>query len=109
MMELVETGINGIQGVEFKSSKIKELEKQARKNALLDAKAKAEDYVSVLSGQKLGRVLLINDNSQTHYPQPVYGGMMKSMAMESDSFSRETLAVGEIEVISTVAVTFVLE
>lgn len=109
MMELVETGINGIQGVEFKSSKIKELEKQARKNALLDAKAKAEDYVSVLAGQKLGKVLLINDNSQTHYPQPIYGGVMKSMAMESDSFSRETLAVGEIEVISTVAVTFVLE
>ncbi len=109
MMDLVETGINGIQGVEFMSSKIKELEKQARKNALLDAKSKAEDYVSVLNGQKLGKVLLINDNSQTNYPQPVYRGAMKAMAMESDSFSRETLAVGEIEIISNVSVTFVLE
>ena len=109
MMDLVETGINGIQGVEFMSSKIKELEKQARKNALLDAKSKAEDYVSVLNGQKLGKVLLINDNSQTNYPQPVYRGAMKAMAMESDSFSRETLAVGEIEIISTVSVTFVLD
>jgi hypothetical protein len=109
MMDLVETGINGIQGVEFMSSKIKELEKQARKNALLDAKSKAEDYVSVLNGQKLGKVLLINDNSQTNYPQPIYRGAMKTMAMESDSFSRETLAVGEIEIISNVSVTFVLE
>ncbi|MFC4739900.1 SIMPL domain-containing protein [Flavobacterium ponti] len=109
MMDLVETGINGIQGVEFMSSKIKELEKQARKNALLDAKSKAEDYVSVLNGQKLGKVLLINDNSQTNYPQPIYRGAMKAMAMESDSFSRETLAVGEIEIISNVSVTFVLE
>lgn len=41
MMNLVETGINGIQGVEFMSSKIKELEKQARKDALLDAKSKS--------------------------------------------------------------------
>lgn len=109
MMELVETGINGIQGVEFLSSKIKDLEKQARKNALLDAKSKAEDYVSVLVGQKLGKVLLISDNSQTNYPQPVYRGAMKAMAMESDAFSRETLAVGEIEIISTVSATFVLE
>ena len=109
MIELVDTGINGIQGVEFMSSKIKELEKQARKNALLDAKSKAEDYVSVLVGQKLGIVLLISDNSQTNYPQPVYRGAMKAMAMESDAFSRETLAVGEIEIISTVSATFVLE
>lgn len=109
MMELVETGINGIQGVEFMSSKIKDLEKQARKNALLDAKQKAEDYVSVLEGQKVGKALLINDNSQTNYPQPQYSGMMKAMAMESDAFSRETIAVGEIEIISTVSATFVLE
>ena len=109
MLELVDTGINRIQGVEFKSSKIKELEKQARKNALIDAKAKANDYVSVLDGQKVGKALLISDNSQTHYPQPMYGGMMKTMAMESDDLPRETLAVGEIEIISTVSVTFLLE
>ena len=109
MMDLVDTGINGIQGVEFMSSKIKDLEKQARKNALLDAKSKAEDYVSVLTGQKLGKVLLISDNSQTNYPQPVFRGAMKTMAMESDSFSKETLAIGEIEILSTVSVTFILE
>jgi uncharacterized protein YggE len=109
MMDLVETGINGIQGVEFMSSKIKELEKQARKNALLDAKAKAEDYVSVLSGQKIGKALLISDNSQTNYPQPQFKGVNRTMSMESDGVPRETLAVGEIIIVSNVSVTFILE
>lgn len=109
MLELVDTGINRIQGVEFKSSKIKELEMQARKNALLDAKAKANDYVSVLVGQKVGKALLISDNSQTNYPQPVYRGLMKSSLMESDEAPRETIAIGEIEIISIVSATFLLE
>lgn len=109
IMDLVETGINGIQGVDFKSSKIKELEKQARKEAILDAKNKAANYVSVLNDQKIGKALLITDNSQTYYPQPQFKGMMKTMAMESDSLVRETLAVGEIEIISTVSVTFTLD
>lgn len=110
MLALVDTGINGIQGVEFMSSKIKELEKQARKQALLDAKAKADDYVSVLNGQKVGKALLISDNSQTYYPQPQFKGVMRAaMAVESDAISRETLAIGEIEIISTVSATFVLE
>jgi uncharacterized protein len=108
MMALVETGINGIQEVEFKSSKIKELEKQARKEALLDALAKAEDYVSVLKGQKVGKALLINDNSQTYYPQPQFKAV-RSMAMESDAVQKETIAIGEIEIIATVTATFVLE
>ena len=47
MMDLVDSGINSIQGVEFKSSKIKEFERDARKKAMVDAKQKAEDYVSV--------------------------------------------------------------
>jgi uncharacterized protein YggE len=109
MMDLVETGINGIQGVQFLSSKIKELEKQARKKALLDAKQKAADYVSVLDGQKLGKALLISENSYTNYPQPQFNRMMKSMAMESEATPTEILAIGEIEIASTVSVTFVLE
>ena len=108
MMDLVDSGINNIQGVEFKSSKIKEYERQARKEAMLNAKEKATDYISVLAGQKVGKALLISDNSSTNYPRPpMYA--MKSMAMESDAMPRETLAIGEIEIISTVNVSFILE
>ena len=109
MMDLVDSGINSIQGVEFKSSKIKEYESQARKKAMVDAKQKAEDYVSVLAGQKVGKALVISDNSFTNYPRPVYAEM-KTMAMaDGASMPQETLAIGEIEIISNVSVSFVLE
>lgn len=108
MMGLNETGINSIQGVEFKSSKMEALERDARKKAMQNAKQKAEDYVSVLN-QKIGKALLITDNSQTYYPQPVFKGNMMAMAADSESSQRETLAIGEIEITATVSVTFVLE
>lgn len=109
MIDIVDSGINTIQGVEFKSSKIKEYESQARKKAMLDAKQKAEDYVSVLVGQKVGKALVISDNSYTNYPRPVFAEM-KTMAMaDGASTPQETLAIGEIEIISNVSVSFALE
>ena len=107
MMGLNDTGVNTINGVEFKSSKMEDYEREARKKAMLNAKQKASDYVSVL-GQKVGIALLITDNSQTYFPQPVYKGGMMTMAADSAQ-TRETLAVGEMEVITNVNVTFALE
>lgn len=107
MMGLNDAGVNSIQGVEFKSSKMEEFEKEARKKAMLNAKQKATDYVSVLN-QKIGKALLISDNSQVYYPQPMFKGNMMAMAAEADS-NRETLALGEIEINANVTVTFVLE
>lgn len=106
MEGLVNEGINRIDNVEFKSSKMKELQSDARKLAVKEAKAKAEDFVSVL-GQKVGKAILISDNSQSYVPQPrMYA--MKSMAMD-ESAPRETLAIGEIEITANVSVNFVLE
>jgi uncharacterized protein YggE len=106
MEGLVDEGINRIDNVEFKSSKMNDLQSDARKLAVKDAKAKAEDFVSVL-GQKVGKAILISDNSQIYIPQPrMYA--MKSMAMDSEA-PRETLAVGEIEITANVSVSFVLE
>lgn len=107
MMGLNDAGVNSIQGVEFKSSKMDDYEREARKKAMTNAKQKAADYVSVL-GQKVGKALLINDNTQSYYPQPMYKGGV--MAMASDSATpRETLAVGELEINTNVSVTFALE
>jgi uncharacterized protein YggE len=107
MMGLNDAGVNSIQGVEFKSSKIEEYEKDARKNAMLNAKQKANDYASVL-GQKVGKALLITDNSQSYIPQPMYKGNVMAMAADGGQ-SRETLAVGELEINTNVSVTFALE
>jgi len=106
MMGITDTGVTNIHGVQFKSSKMESLEAEARKKAILNAKQKALDYVSVLN-QKIGKAILITDNSQTYYPQPMFKG---AMAMEADAnMPRETLAIGEIEINSNVQVSFILE
>ena len=107
MEGLVNEGINRIDNVEFKSSKMAQLQSETRKLAIKDAKAKAEDFVSVL-GQKVGKAILISDNSQSYHPQPRMYAMKASMAMD-ESATKETLAIGEIEIISNINVNFVLE
>ena len=107
MEGLVEAGINNINGVEFKSSKIETYKSEARKAAIKEAKLKAEDYVSVLS-QKVGKAFTITDNSQNYYPQPMYA-MAEMKNADQQMAPRETLAIGEIEIISNVTVSFVLE
>lgn len=108
MMDVMETGINVINSVGFKSSKIELFESEARKKAMLNAKKKADDYVSVLPGQKVGKAITISDNSQINYPQPVFMAKGYMADIESKQ-SRETLAIGEIEIVSNVSVSFVLE
>ena len=109
MEGLLDAGINNINGTTFKSSKFESYKTEARKLAMKDAKQKADDYVSVLVGQKVGRAFTINDNTQTYYPQPNYG-MARAMVMsDAAAPQRETLAIGEIEVVCNVMVSFVLE
>ncbi|NHN24888.1 SIMPL domain-containing protein [Flavobacterium jejuense] len=106
MVDLVNSGINQIQGVEFKSSKLKQYETEARKKAVLDAKMKAEDYVVVL-GQKIGKAILISDTTQSSFPQPMYRNVMaKSLEMATPN---ETLAIGEIDVMANVTISFLLQ
>lgn len=105
---LVETGVNKIDNVEFKSSKILQIQSDARKLAIKDAKLKAEDFVSVL-GQKVGKAIVISDNSQNYNPHPIMYASMKSVAMNDGETSNQTLAAGEIEIVVNVSVSFILE
>jgi uncharacterized protein len=106
MMGLMDNGVNSIDNVEFKSSKMEQHKSEARKLAILDAKKKAEDYVSVLN-QKVGKAILITDNS-SHYQPPMYKNAV-FMLEASDSSSQQTLAIGEIDILTNVSVSFVLE
>lgn len=106
MENLIDAGVNRISNVEFKSSKIEQYRSAARKNAMRDAKQKADDYVSVLS-QKVGGALMISDNTQVFYPQPVYA--MARMESADAAAPRETLAIGQITVTANVNVSFFLE
>lgn len=62
MEGLVNEGVNRIDNVAFKSSKMLQLKSEARKLAMKEAKSKAEDFVFVLN-QKVGKAILISDNS----------------------------------------------
>ena len=108
MMGLVDNGINSISNVEFKTSKLEEYKSEARKLAMKEAQHKAEDYVSVLN-QKIGKAITINDNTQTYFPQPMYRMAMADKEISGNSIPKETIAVGEIEVVATVSVSFILE
>lgn len=107
MEGLVDSGINRINTVEFKSSRLEQHESEARKLAMQNARQKAQDYVSVL-GQKAGKAILISDNTQVYHPQPV----MYEMAMDKSAGNaapRETVAIGEINITANVSVSFMLE
>jgi uncharacterized protein YggE len=58
--QLVESGANHIEGLEFQSSQIRELRAQARAAAVAAARQKAEIYVQA-AGAKLGPLLHIED------------------------------------------------
>lgn len=106
MMGLIDSGVNTIKNVVFESSKIESLKSEARKMAITEANRKANDYVSVL-GQKVGKAILISDTTApTYYPQPMY----KTMAMSADAGAeKQTIAIGEIEIVANVSVSFLLE
>ena len=71
-----------------------------------ESKAKAEDYMSVTT-QKLGNVFNVTDNTQAYYPRPMYAAMeMKSF--DGAGPAKETLAIGEIEIIANVSVSYTI-
>ena len=106
MNGLVERGINRINGISFSSSKIDELKSQARIKAIQNAKMKAEEYTNVL-GQSIGKAVLISEFSNTNYPGPVNRA---NMMQSSDALvmEQQTISVGEIEIITKVKVSFLL-
>ena len=103
----MDNGVNSIDNVEFKSSKMEQHKSEARKLAILDAKKKAEDYVSVLN-QKVGKAILITDNS-SHYQPPMYKNVRFDAMEASMESNQQTLAIGEIDILTNVSVSFVLE
>ena len=108
MMGLVNLGINDINQVVFKSTKIEELKATARREAIKSAKRKADDYVFPL-GQKVGKALLITENNNSETPIPLQFKASGFVSMAPNEAPQQTLAIGEIEVIATVSVSFILE
>ena len=105
MVGLMEAGINQIQGVDFRSSKIEDYQTEVRTKAVADAKKKAEDYAKALE-QSVGKAIYISDQSGSVMPMP-RTMMLKGYAADSSAME-ETLAIGEIEITASVSIRFTL-
>jgi uncharacterized protein YggE len=104
MKGLINTGINHIDDVNFSSSKQETLKSEARKKAVENAQMKAREYASVLN-QTIGKAISISELSNSAGPQPMYKVAMMDSASGSGS---QTIALGEIEIRTTVNVSFLL-
>jgi uncharacterized protein YggE len=106
MNALLESGINRIDGVQFSASNRDDLLSQARKNAVKNAKMKAEEYAGAL-GQKIGKAISISEFSQHNTPGTVM--YRSAMSMDSEMSGGQTLAPGEMDIAVTVNVRFLLD
>ena len=88
----VSVGANNISGIQFGFSDPKDLENQARVEAIRDAKAKAELYATS-AGVELGRLMTIQEIGAS-MPRPFMarGGMAEAMAVPIAS-GEETISV----------------
>lgn len=106
IMGVMDAGANTINGVTFKTSKEEQYKSEARAKAVADARKKADDYSKAL-GQKLGKALMVTDNSQTYYPV-LRAASYKSAMADAESV-RETLAPGEIDITANVNINYALD
>ena len=93
---VLNSGINRIDGVTFKSSQMKTHEREARIRAVKNAKEKAVLYAGVLN-QEIGKALSISEN--TFKTQPYEQKLFRSANLESDTQNTsQTIAIGELKV-----------
>ena len=96
---LTKAGANRINHISFDVQKPRPHKDEARKNAVADARVKAELYAQA-AGVELGKVIYINENGGN--PQPRTMARME-MAMASDAVP---VAAGELGLRSTVTIVF---
>lgn len=104
MKGLIDTGINRIDGVEFSSSNKAALESQARKKAIENAKMKAKEYADALN-QSLGKAVSVSELNNVQNPRPLY--KMAAMS-EASGGDEQSIALGEMEIRSSINVSFLL-
>lgn len=77
----------------------------AREKALLDAKTKAEQLAKA-SGVRLGKPIVITDNSYSYMPGPMYYAKDAGMGAGSEIAVNQSLSPGETEVTINVNVIY---
>ena len=106
MNGLMNRGINRVDGILFSSSKVNELKSEARKKAMENAKMKAQEYAGVLN-QSIEKAVSISEFSNKNNDSFSYkSGLTQSS--DAPVANQQTISIGEIEIISKVNVSFLL-
>ncbi len=100
---LVSAGANNINGINFGIKDSKAAKSDARREAVNDARRKAEEMASA-AGVRLGRILDMSESSHQSGPRP----MMRAMAMESAD-SSTPISGGEQTLSVTVNITYAID
>ena len=101
---VVQAGANQINGISFRVEKPEPLLDQCRKQAMADARRKAEMLVGEAGGVVLGAPMSINGSGGGMPPQPMY--MARTMSMAA---SPVPVAAGEQELSVSVSVVYELK
>jgi uncharacterized protein YggE len=108
MTSLTKAGVNHVDGMQYKNSEMKPSREQARKLALQAAKQKATSMAGEL-GTKVGRVHTINEHFNEG-PQPyLRNANMASVESSQADGGGPSFSPGQLNVVATVEVSFVLE
>lgn len=99
---LGKAGVSNISGPEYTVSDEDGIKAQARKDAITEAKAKAEVLAKDL-GVQLVRIVSFSENAGGGYPAPMYGAM--DMMVKASAPTTE-LPKGENKVTSDVSITY---
>lgn len=101
--QAVQSGANSLGGVSFAFSEPKPLQEEARRDAVADAKAKAE-LLTDAAGVRLGRLITIQDGYVSS-PQP----KMYAARMEMAADNAVPMEAGESEIRATVTLVYELQ
>lgn len=103
MLQLIAMGVNGIDNVSFQSSQADEVEQTLLKQAMQDAREKAE-LMAGQYGQNVGKATYISDNINSGGPRPMFEYKSANLAVSGPS-----VEPGEITVSTSVSVEFELK
>jgi uncharacterized protein YggE len=92
---LTVSGVNNISNIEFISSKAPDAYNNALKNAVLDAKNKANLAISAIDTLSVGKALTINVNPNTTPVQPVMYQAMEARTMMTKDASTSFQTKGQ--------------
>lgn len=101
--QTVSQGSNQINGIQFSIENGEDLENEARKKAMKDARRKAELYAAAEKA-KLGKVITISEDAIVRPPQP----MLRPMALEARG-ARVPVEAGSQQITARIRVSWELK